>query len=252
MAKLDDIVTYSNDLLAHYKIKDYCPNGLQVGGKQDIKKIISGVSASQELLDAAIGMQADLILVHHGFFWQREDPCLTGIKYKRISTLIKNNVGLLAYHLPLDADDKLGNNVQLANELGIKVDSIHQVDGGAPILFSGHLPQPVSVADWCLELEKKLNRAPLAVGNLEQNIQTIAWCTGGAQDFIEDAADLGVDAYLSGEISERTTHIARETGLTYISAGHHATERYGVQALGAALAEKFALQHSFIDIDNPV
>lgn len=251
MVKRDELVKYCADFFAHPHVNDYAPNGLQVSGSTKINKIVSGVTACQELLDCAVSENADLVLVHHGFFWKGEDPCLVGMHYKRIKTLLDNDINLLAYHLPLDCNKDLGNNVMLAKELGFVIDSVNNVDN-MPLLFSGRLTEPMSAADLTKHINKKLQRAPTVVGDENNEIQTIAWCTGAAQDYILDAAKLGVDAYLSGEISERTTYCARENAITYFGCGHHATERYGVCALGEHLAEQFAIEHLFIDIDNPV
>jgi len=247
----DELVKYCSDFFSQPHVKDYAPNGLQVSGSTEINKIVSGVTACQELLDRAVAENADLVVVHHGFFWKGEDPCIVGMQYKRIKTLLANEINLLAYHLPLDCNKDLGNNVMLAKELDFTVDGVHSVDG-MPLLFSGHLKEPMFCADFSELLNNKLQRAPTVVGDTDKKIQTIAWCTGAAQDYIFDAVQLGVDAYLSGEISERTTHFARENAITYFGCGHHATERYGVRAFGEHLAKQFAIEHLFIDIDNPV
>ena len=251
MTELSKLLEYCSDFLGHSNIKDYAPNGLQVAGKGEVKNIVTGVTACQELLDQAAEHKADLVLVHHGFFWKGDDPCIVGMQRQRIKTLLANDINLLAYHLPLDCNKEFGNNVMLAKELGFIVDAVHTVDA-MPILFSGRLTDSMSCSELSEVLNSKLTRMPLVVGDLNKKIKTIAWCTGAAQDYIVDAAALGVDAYLSGEISERTTHFARENNITYFACGHHATERFGVQALGDHLAEKFSLKHSFIDIANPV
>jgi dinuclear metal center YbgI/SA1388 family protein len=251
MVSRDELVQYCHSQLEHSGIKDYAPNGLQVEGNDQVKVIVSGVTACQSLLDKAAELKADLILVHHGFFWQRDNPCAVGMHKKRLKTLFDFNMNLLAYHLPLDCDKVFGNNVMLAEQLGFVIDSVHNVSS-MPILFSGRLTQAMSAEDLSTLIENKLQRKPLVISNPTKQIQSIAWCTGGAQDYIVDAKSLGVDAYLSGEISERTTHFARENDIAYFASGHHATERYGVQALGEHLADKFGLSHTFIDIDNPV
>lgn len=251
----DHILSYCNQLLQVNNFKDYCPNGLQIEGKAQIQKIVSGVTASQALLDAAIAAKADAILVHHGYFWRSEALTITGIRKRRIETVLKNNINLIAYHLPLDAHRQLGNNAQLAKVLDIDIEGI--VDRGAAknILFYGQLEQACDVDTLAAHITERLNRAPLTLGRFDQakqKIKRLAWCTGAAQHYLQEAAELGVDAFISGEVSENTTHIANELGIHYFAAGHHATERYGVQALGEHLAAEFGLEHQFIDLNNPV
>ncbi len=249
MAILQEIVSYTNQLLCIDKFKDYAPNGLQVEGKNSVKRIISGVTASEALIDAAIEQGADVILVHHGYFWRGEDPCLVGMKGRRIGKLIKNDMSLLGYHLPLDAHHELGNNARLADLLGFDSEGVMDDQG---VGNYGVMQTPCSLEDFSSLVERTLGRKPLTIAGGEHDIKRIAWCSGGAQKYIQSAAMHGVDAYLSGEISENTVHEARELGVHYISAGHHATERYGVQALGEHLAENFNIKHEFIEIINPV
>ncbi|MBU2705494.1 Nif3-like dinuclear metal center hexameric protein [Zooshikella marina] len=232
--------------------KDYCPNGLQVEGKSHIKKIVTGVTASQALVDQAISLQADALLVHHGYFWRGEAEPVVGMKKKRLQALLANDINLLAYHLPLDAHPELGNNAQLAKQLGWKVTQGMDADMNTSIGLVGEVPDELTVEAFSQQITKVLGRSPLVIQSGNQPIKRVAWCTGAAQGFIEKAAQLGVDAYLSGEISEPTVHSARELGIHYFAAGHHATERYGIKALGAALAGHFGLEHVFVDIDNPV
>lgn len=259
MASLQELVAYANELLNIDAFDDYCPNGLQVEGRAPVSRLVSGVTASQALIDAAFARKADAILVHHGYFWRGEDPCISGMKRKRLHTLLNTDLSLLAYHLPLDAHPELGNNVQLARLLDITI------KGGFPgqspaIALQGELGESMTGEQLAELIQHKLGRAPLYIpahipGHISDrptSIRTIGWCTGAAQQFIEQAAMLGLDAYLSGEISEQTVHVARELGIHYFAAGHHATERYGVQALGEHLASKFDIEHEFIDIDNPV
>lgn len=248
----NELINYINGLLTPGLFKDYCPNGLQVEGRAEIHKIVTGVTASQQLIDQAIELQADLILVHHGFFWKGEDSCITGIKRKRIKALLENDINLLAYHLPLDAHPEVGNNAQLAALLGLTVTGGLEPDNPRSIGFVGTLPQAMSAEKFAELIEGKMKRAPLLISGGEHPIKTVAWCSGGAQGYIENAIALGVDAYFSGEISEPTVHSARENGIHYFSAGHHATERYGVQALGERLAQEFAVEHQYLEIDNPV
>ncbi|MBL1274889.1 MAG: Nif3-like dinuclear metal center hexameric protein [Ectothiorhodospiraceae bacterium] len=260
MIQRDKLVAYLADLLTVNTFSDYAPNGLQVEGRGEIKTIIGGVTACQALVDAAVQKGADALLVHHGYFWKGESACVTGMKKQRLGALLANDINLLAYHLPLDAHPELGNNAQLAQLLGLQVDgSFGGGSGGVDIGQYGRLEQPLSAKAFAERLAHKLGRKPLHInGGLEHareggdEIHTIAWCTGAAQSYLEQAAALGVDAFLTGEISEQTVHVARELGIHFFSAGHHATERGGVQALGGHLAEKFGVSFEFVDIDNPV
>lgn len=237
MVELKELISYTNELLDIDNYQDFCPNGLQVAGRTQINKIITGVSANQELLDKAVANNADAILVHHGFFWQGENPCIVGIKKNRLQILLKNDVSLIAYHLPLDYHDQYGNNVQLAKVLDIKIDVL-------TMLYAyGELANPMSGKDFVLYIKKSLNHEPLYIPGKAKKIKTIAWCAGGAQDYVEQVATEGFDAYLTGEISERTIDVAKETGIHLFAAGHEVTERYGIKALGDYLAEKFSLQH---------
>ncbi|MDG2141375.1 MAG: Nif3-like dinuclear metal center hexameric protein [Gammaproteobacteria bacterium] len=231
---------------------DYCPNGIQVEGKEIVAKIVTGVTASKALIEAAIYENADLVLVHHGYFWKGENPSITGLKKVRLKLLLENNISLCAYHLPLDAHPKLGNNAQLAKVLSLSTQTIQSTSEGHPIIYFGSIERPMNFDNFSAHIESKLNRKPLSVKGNNELIKTLAWCTGAAQGLIEHAIDAGVDAYITGEISEQTVHMARESGLHLFSAGHHATERYGVQALGSYLENQFDIVHSYIDIDNPV
>ncbi|NLY14373.1 MAG: Nif3-like dinuclear metal center hexameric protein [Gammaproteobacteria bacterium] len=232
-------------------ISDYCPNGLQVEGKSQIKRIVSGVTASQALIDAAIELQADAILVHHGYFWKGEDQRVIGMKQRRIKALLTHDINLLAYHLPLDVHPELGNNVQLAQRLGLTVTGPLEPDNPRNVGLIGELAAPLSATEFAARIEHALSRAPLVVDH-QQPIQRVAWCTGGAQGYIEQAIAAGVDAYITGEVSERTFHEAQENGISFFAAGHHATERYGVQALGEWLAERFGIEHHYVECNNPV
>ncbi len=244
--KIDALNNYLNVLLQPERFSDYCPNGLQVEGKQEINKIVTGVTASMDLLQAALQANADAVLVHHGYFWRGESLPITGIKKRRLQFLLQYEINLFAYHLPLDAHTELGNNVMLAKQLDLKVTK------WAEMLALAELRQPQTLQTFAAHIEAKLKRKPQVIGDCQKSIKKIAICTGAAQGYIEQAAGAGADVYISGEISEQTVHIARETGMSYISAGHHATERYGIQALGEHLAQKFGISHEFIDIDNPV
>lgn len=242
-----DITTYCDNFLNSGLFNDYCPNGLQVEGTETIHKIVSGVTASQALIDAAIEQKADLLLVHHGFFWKGENPAIIGIKQRRLKSLLINNINLLGYHLPLDAHKIIGNNVLLANKLEI---TSKEYFAANEIALSGSV-KTQSGEQFKQRLYKLLDREPLHI-EADRAINRVALCTGAAQSYINQAIELGVDAFISGEVSENTWHIAKENNIHYFAAGHHATERYGIQALGEHLATKFDLQHSFIDIYNPV
>ena len=247
-----ELLAYLDETLEPGRFQDYCPNGLQVAGKQEISTVISGVTASEAFLQAAIEADADAVLVHHGYFWRGEDQRVTGMKQRRLKLLLENDINLIAYHLPLDAHPLLGNNAQLAKILGLEMDGRMSGTGEPAIGVCGCLPAPRSLSDFADHIELKLNRKPLVVKGHERPINTVGWCTGAAQGFLQQAAELGLDAFISGEISEPTFHTAKELGINYIAAGHHATERYGVQAVGEALAQRFNIRHHFIDIDNPV
>lgn len=230
------------------RFQDYCPNGLQVEGRRQIRRIVSGVTASQALIEAAIEYDADLILVHHGYFWRGEPQPITGMKRQRLAALLRNQVNLVAYHLPLDAHPRLGNNVQLARRLQLSIEGALRDDG---VGLLGSFPQSRSAEETAAVIAKTLDREPLWVSAGSHPVQRVAWCTGGAQSMLAAAAARGVDAFISGEISEQTTHEARELGVHYYAAGHHATERYGPQALGEWCAGRFGVEHRFIDIANP-
>ena len=252
MVTLAELVNYTNELLDIHQFSDYCPNGLQVEGKSELQKIVSGVTASQAMVDATIDAGADALLVHHGYFWKGENPCITGMKKKRLARLLDANVSLLAYHLPLDAHPELGNNAQLAQLLGFKAEGKFGRGPGDQLGVFGSLDSPLSPEALIAHIQTKLGRAPQHIAGSASEIGSIAWCTGAAQGYIEQAVGTGVDAFVSGEISEQTVHVARETGIHFYAAGHHATERYGVQAVGEHLAGHFSISHQFIDIDNPV
>lgn len=237
-------------LLQVARFNDYCPNGLQVQGREHIRCLVSGVTASMALIDAAIEKKADAILVHHGFFWKSEDQRIVGMKHRRIAKLLAHEINLFAYHLPLDAHPTMGNNAQLAAKLGIHVDGGME-PGDLPVGNIGHLPEPMTAQDFARRVAECLGREPLLEAVGDHLIRRIAWCTGGAQSYIDKAAALGMDAYLTGEVSEPTIHSAREQGVHFIAAGHHATERYGAKAVGNYMAATHGLEHHFVDINNP-
>lgn len=245
----DELNRFLEQLLEPARFKDYCPNGLQVEGTKKIRHIVTGVTASQALLRAAIKLGADTVLVHHGYFWRGEDPCLTGAKRARLGLLMAHNINLFAYHLPLDLHPELGNNAQLGRIMGWPIE---RTTGEQGLVAINDLPKPISLSTLTRRLKSKLMRQPLAVGQLQRPIRRVAWCTGGAQDYLEAAIAAGADVFISGEISERTTHIAREAGVIYLAAGHHATERFGVAALGEHIEERFGVKVRFVDDPNPV
>ncbi|CAM4015474.1 Nif3-like dinuclear metal center hexameric protein [Vibrio neonatus] len=245
--------TLLNDKLSALQIKDYAPNGLQVEGTENIKKIVTGVTASQALIDEAIRLKADALLVHHGYFWKGEPEPIVGMKGRRIRALIKNDINLYGYHLPLDIHPELGNNAKLAELLDIEIEG--GLEGHAQsIALYGRLASPVTGAEFAQRIAQVLNRESLHIAPdfADKMIESVGWCTGGGQDYIQLAADHQLDAFISGEISERTTFVAREQGIHYFSAGHHATERYGIKALGEWLAQEHGFEVTFVDINNPV
>jgi len=247
--KRDELTRYLDKLLDAARFRDYCPNGLQVEGGTAVHRLVAGVTASQALLDAAVARGADTILVHHGWFWRGEDGRGTRLRRKRLRTLLVNNINLIAYHLPLDSHDEFGNNAQLARRLGWLADGRF---GDQDVGWLGRPESPTSLEAVAGRVAEQLQRMPLAIGDSARLVRRVAWCTGGAQGLFEQAIALGADLYLSGEVSEQTVHLARESGVAYLAAGHHASERYGVQALAEHLAERFGLDCQFVDIDNPV
>ena len=246
---LNELRDYIGSVLEVSRFRDYAPNGLQVEGKAQVQRLASGVTASQRLLDAATAWGADAILVHHGYFWRSEDAAVTGIKKRRLAHLLRHDVSLLAYHLPLDAHAELGNNAQLGKRLGLVEQGRF---GEQDIACYGELAQAQTLAQFSIHIADTLQRKPQVIGDGSRTIRRIAWCSGAAQDYFEAAVALGVDAFLTGEISEQNVHVADETGVAFIAAGHHATERYGVQALGEHLASRFGVEHRFFELDNPV
>nr|WP_314568726.1 Nif3-like dinuclear metal center hexameric protein [uncultured Pseudomonas sp.] len=248
---LNTLVEEADRYLGSAKIQDYCPNGLQVEGRPQVMRIVSGVTASQALLDAAVEAKADLVLVHHGYFWKGENPCVVGMKQRRLKTLLRHDISLLAYHLPLDVHAEVGNNVQLARQLEVTVEGSLDPADSRVVGLIGSLPEPMHPRDFARRVQEVLGREPLLIEGSEK-IRRVGWCTGGGQGYIDRAIAAGVDLYISGEASEQTFHSARENDISFIAAGHHATERYGVQALGDYLARRFALEHVFIDCPNPI
>lgn len=247
-----DLIAALAELLSPQLFNDYCPNGLQVEGRAVIRRLVTGVTASQALLDAAVAAGADAVLVHHGWFWKNEDARVVGMKKRRLATVLANDLNLLAYHLPLDAHPQLGNNVQLAQRLGLVVTGPLDPQDKRVVGNTGELTVPETAARFAARVRGVLGREVLHIGNPEAPIRTVGWCTGAAQGYIEQAVAAGVDLYLTGEVSEQTVHVARETGIQFLACGHHATERYGVQAVGDWAAARFGIEHRHIDIANPV
>lgn len=245
------LATYLETELQVSRFRDYCPNGVQVEGRSDIKLLVSGVTACLALIEAAVELNADAIIVHHGYFWRGEDACIRGQKLKRLRLLLSQNISLFAYHLPLDSHVELGNNASLARQLQLVPESRF---GENELGWMGRFASsaPMTVTEFAANVEAALGRKPMLIGDPDKFVKKIAWCTGAAQNMLDQAISAGADVFLSGEISEPTVHLARESGIAYLACGHHATERYGVQALGEHIAQKFGITHHFVDIDNPV
>lgn len=251
--KRDELVQYFAQMLNISQYKDYCPNGLQVEGCSEISLIVSGVTANLAMIKAAFNLKADAILVHHGCFWYKEDMPIVGFKKQRLKMLLTNDINLFAYHLPLDDHIEFGNNAQFAYQLGLVSDGrFGEKNFGWLGKFNKTSMKINTVGDLVQLIKSRFNRTPFLIGNAKQEIDKVAWCTGAAQEFFVAAIETGVKVFISGEISESSVHLARESGVAYIAAGHHATERYGVQALGQHIADKFNIRHQFIEIDNPI
>lgn len=237
------------------RFRDYCPNGLQVEGRPVVRHIIAAVTASEAAIRHAIDAGADGLLVHHGWFWKNEDPRVRGTRRTRLSLVLGHDLNLFAYHLPLDAHPRWGNNAQLAEVLGLAphlVEGVPQTAGHDGLIWLGQAPGLATVGDLAARIAQRLRREPMLIGDPSRPVGRVAWCTGAAQGMLQDAIDAGAQTYITGEISEPTVHLARETATAFLAAGHHATERYGVQALGRAIADRFGIRVDFIDIDNPI
>lgn len=247
--KRQELQTYLDSLLDTGRVKDYCPNGLQVEGRDEVRRVVCGVTASLALVEQAAVLQADALIVHHGWFWRGEDGRVTGMRKARLAALLAHDINLFGYHLPLDLHSELGNNVQLAARLGWKI--VGRC-GEYDLVFIGEPSAPMTAGQLASDVAMSLGREPLLIGDTDRYVKRMAWCTGAAQGSFEQAIAAGVDLYVSGEISEPTVHLARESGVAYLAAGHHATERYGVAALGEHLAARFGLEVHFLDLDNPV
>lgn len=239
---------YLTALLETARFQDYGPNGLQVEGRAELHKIVSGVTASLALIEAAIAAQADAVVVHHGLFWKGQDGRLTGWLKQRVERLLAHQINLFAYHLPLDAHSVFGNNAQFGNRLGLKADARF---GNQELGCVASLQQTLNLKDLSALLQNQMQRAPTLVAGDGRPLRRVAWCTGGAQGYFEGAIAAGADVYITGEISEPQAHLAAETGVAFIACGHHASERFGAAALGQHVAERFGLTHQFIEIDNP-
>lgn len=248
MVHRDELEAYLKGLLEADRFKDYGPNGLQVEGRPAIRKLVSGVTASLALIEAAVAAGADAILVHHGLFWRGQDGRVVGWMKQRLQRLLVADVNLYAFHLPLDAHPELGNNAQLGRVLGLTAERRF---GDQDLGFVGTLGHPLALGTFAQRVGSALRRTPVVVEGDGRPIRRVGWCTGGAQGYFEAAIAAGVDAFLTGEISEPQAHYARETGVAFLACGHHATERYGAPALAAHAAERFGLVHEFIEIDNP-
>lgn len=247
----DQLLASFDQLLQPASFRDYGPNGLQVEGRADVRKIVSGVTACLDLIDAAIAVQADTIFVHHGLFWRGQDGRVTGWMKQRLSRLLAHDINLFAYHLPLDAHPSLGNNAQLADRLGVTVyEGERGRFGDQSLGFLGECG-PTTLVDWAERVQRSLERPVTWVGDGGRPVRRVALCTGGAQSYFESAIAAGADVFVTGEISEPQAHYARECGVAYIACGHHASERYGAPAVAAHVARQFDLEHTFIDIPNP-
>ena len=252
MAALQEILQWCNDTLKTPEFKDYAPNGLQIEGKAEVKKILCAVTASQDAIDAAIAQQADLLLVHHGYFWKGEPYPITGMRGKRIKALIQHDISLVAYHLPLDSHPTLGNNAAIADILELEIFEALDASERHPIGNIGYLKQALSPEAFKQLLTERLGFETIHLPAQKASIQKVGFCTGAAQDFISKAAEQNCDAYISGEVSERTYYEAKELDVHYYACGHHATERYGVQRLGKAISEQFNLEYSYFELNNPI
>ena len=247
MITRDQLQTYLHELLQCARFRDYAPNGLQVEGRAEIRRILTAVTASQAAIAAALDWQADALLVHHGYFWKGEAPQVVGMKKRRLAALLTHDLNLFAYHLPLDQHPELGNNALFAKHFACE--AVWQ-SADEPLIWHARI-EATALPDMLAQIEGGLEREPFAVGSVDEPLTRIAWCSGAAQDFLQQAAGEGAQVFISGEYAERSYHEARETGTVYISCGHHASERAGIRALGEHLAATFDLQQRFFDEENP-
>lgn len=252
MIHRDEITSFLAEYLACGSFNDYAPNGLQIEGKSTIQRICTAVTASEDVIQQAIKLKCDALFVHHGYFWRGEDSVITGMRRQRIAEILRHDLNLYAYHLPLDCHHEIGNNACIGQLLGVEDVVLHMAGKAPNLLWSGHFPALISPEKLSKKLTDLFMRKPLQLGGSNKPIKLIAWCSGAAQDFIEDAHRIGADAYISGEVSERTFYQAKELGIHYFSCGHHATERFGIQALGTLLSQRMGFTHHFLDSDNPV
>ena len=252
MANLHDLIQWCNQTLLAHEFKDYAPNGLQIEGNPEVKKIVCAVTASEAAIDAAIAAKADALLVHHGYFWKGEAYPITGMRGNRIRKLIQHNISLIAYHLPLDAHTTLGNNAAIADLIGLKNIVALDATEKYPIGNIGDLESAITPEQFKAQLDSVFEFGVIHLACDKPKIQKVGFCTGGAQDYITKAAVANCDAYISGEVSERTFHEAKELGIHYFACGHHATERYGVQRLAQAISEKFSIETEYFELNNPI
>lgn len=250
--QLIELIERLDALLDASRVKDYCPNGLQVEGRAEVRRVLCGVTASQALVDLAVSGEYDAVLVHHGYFWRGEDGRVTGLRKRRLQALLSHDISLIAYHLPLDAHPELGNNAQLARVMGWSGEGRFADQDLGWIGRPAAQPGAETAACLARSIAARLGREPLLIGDAARAVHRVAWCTGAAQGYFEQAIAAGADLYVSGEISEQTVHLALESGVPYIAAGHHATERYGVRALARHLREVCQIDADFVDLPNPV
>jgi dinuclear metal center YbgI/SA1388 family protein len=242
---------YLRDLLLVDSFQDYAPNGIQIEGKKHIQKIATAVTASYYAIQKAVEWGADALMVHHGYFWKGEAPQITSFKKKRIALLMQYDINLFAYHLPLDAFPLWGNNAFIAKTLEIEVDFKKNTDKSSDLLWIGDLQKPLKIETLVNLIDSRLNTQAKYIDVHSNKIKKLAWCSGAAQDLFEKAIDAGVDAFVTGEYSERNYHMAKEANVYFIAMGHHASERGGIQSLGLHLEKEFHLEHFFIDEKNP-
>ncbi len=243
-----EIINHLNGLLKPQRFRDYAPNGLQVQGSDRVRKIITAVSASQRAIDFAIEQEAEMLLVHHGYFWKHENPVVEGLKAQRLAKLLRHQINLVAYHLPLDQHERFGNNALFAEHF----DCVEVWQSLVEALIWHAEIKPIAAEELRRQLSQQLGREALMLGESRGPVSRIGWCTGAAQDYFSQAVAEGAQLFISGEYAERTYHEANELGALYISCGHHASERAGVRALGEYLGEEFGLTVRFFDEPNPL
>ena len=250
--QLRELHEHLDALLEASRLKDYCPNGLQVEGRPEVRRVLCGVTASQALVDRAVQGGYDAVLVHHGYFWRGEDGRITGMRKRRLQALLAHDISLIAYHLPLDVHAELGNNAQFARVMGWTGEGRFADQDLGWFGRPATEPGTETAGGIARSIAARLGREPMLVGDAERRVRRVAWCTGAAQGYFEQAIAAGADLYVSGEISEHTVHLARESGVPYAAAGHHATERYGIRALAQHLCAACGVDADFVDLPNPV